>query len=88
MGAQEPSEVPVDFHRGFVSGKRNDFPRERSLSRADFHDGFSGVRVDAANDAVDPVAIMQKILPEAFAGVMSFQPFLFHGVGTLCVGEK
>ena len=77
--AQKLGEVAVDLDGGFVACAGDDFARERGLARADFNESVARLRVDAAHDALDPVAVMKEVLTEAFAGLVPFKPFLFHG---------
>ena len=67
--AQKLGEVAVDLDGGFVACAGDDFARERGLARADFNESVARLRVDAAHDALDPVAVMKEVLTEAFAGL-------------------
>lgn len=81
LPAQELGEVPVDFYGGFVTGAGDDFARECCLPGADLNECVTRFRIDAAYDALNPVAVMKEVLTKSFAGFMPFKPFLFHGFG-------
>lgn len=71
-------EIAVDFYGTHFACTRNQFAGQCCLPRADFDDvvAFSGV--DGFGDALDPMAIVQKVLPEAFACAMSLKSFTGH----------
>ena len=69
-------EISVNFNSGFFSRAFNHFAGKRGLPRTDFHNGIAGLRIDRARDALNPMLVVQEILPETFTSPMPGQSVL------------
>jgi hypothetical protein len=68
--------IAIDFYCIELTDSLQQRQRNSAESRADFHQSFTGLRCNSIENAPDDCCIVQKVLTETFARLMTGHLFV------------